>query len=149
MRSRVAAGIVAGLMAGVVFGFLMHGISVPSSMGGRMPMIRMMAAVVRSNSLLAGWAYLLASSVAMGGIFGFALGNRATSLGKGLAWGVVYGVLVWLVGALVVMPVLVGMEALSPISMPALRPSTWASLGAHVIAGLVLGGSFARLWRRA
>ena len=36
----------------------------------------MMARVVRSESLVAGWIYLLVNSVVMGGIFGLVLGER-------------------------------------------------------------------------
>lgn len=147
MRSKIGSGIVAGLLAAAVFGVLMHAISVPAGMGGRMPMIRMMASVVRSDRLLAGWAYVLASGAVMGAVFALVLGDRARSMRRALAWGAAYGVLVWLVGALVVMPLLVDMPVFSPITMPAMRPSTWASLGAHIVAGLLLGTTYSALRR--
>ena len=149
MRSKIGCGIVAGLLAGAVFAILMHAISAPGAMGGRMPMIHMMAAVVHSDRLLAGWAYVLASGAVMGVVFALLLGSRATTPARGLAWGAGYGILVWLVGALVVMPLLLGMDVLSPITMPAMRPSTWASLAAHVVVGLLLGATYAGLRRRA
>lgn len=148
MRSKTGAGIVAGLLAGVVFGVMMHVISTPMPMGGRMPMMMMMARVVRSESLVAGWIYLLVNSVVMGGIFGLLLGDRAARIGGGLAWGALYGILLWVLGALVLMPLLLGMEAFAPLTMAPMRPGTLASLGAHVLSGLILGGVFAGLYRR-
>ena len=148
MRSKTGAGIVAGLLAGVVFGVMMHVISTPMPMGGRMPMMTMMARVVRSDSLVAGWIYLLVNSVVMGGIFGLLLGNRAARIGGGLAWGALYGILLWVLGALVVMPLLLGMAAFAPLTMAPMRPGAWGSLGAHVLCGLILGGVFAGLYRR-
>lgn len=148
MRSKVWAGIVAGLLAGVVFGVMMHVISTPMPMGGRMPMMMMMARVVRSESLVAGWIYLLVSSVVMGGIFGLVLGDRAGRISGGLAWGALYGVLLWVLGGLILMPLLLGMGAFSPLTMAPMRPGALGSLGAHVLSGLILGGTFAGLYRR-
>ena len=147
MRSKIGAGIVAGLIAGVEFGVMMHLITTPMPMGGRMPMMTMMANVVRSDSLVAGWIYLLVNSVVMGGLFGIVLGDRARRIGGALVWGTLYGVLLWFLGALVLMPVLLGMAAFAPITMPSMRPGAWQSLGAHVLSGLILGGVFSALYR--
>ncbi len=154
MRSRIGAGIVAGLIAGVVFGVMMQvmtmpmphesGMSMPAE--GRMPMITMFAEVLRSESLIAGWIYILFSSVMMGGIFGYVLGGRAARIGGGLAWGALYGVLVWVLGALILMPILGGTDAFSPLTMPPMRPMAMTSLGGHLLSGLILGGVFAGLY---
>jgi uncharacterized membrane protein YagU involved in acid resistance len=148
MRSKIGAGIVAGLLAGLVFGVMMHVISTPMPMGGRMPMMTMMARVVRSESLVAGWIYLLINSVVMGGVFGLVLGDRAARIGGGLAWGALYGILLWVLGALVLMPLLLGMAAFAPLTMAPMRSGTLGSLGAHILSGLILGGVFAGLYRR-
>jgi hypothetical protein len=148
MRSKIRAGIVAGLLAGVLFGVMMHLITTPMPMGGRMPMMTMMARVVRSDSLVAGWIYLLVNSVVMGSLFGIVLGERARRIGGALVWGALEGVLLWFLGALVLMPVLLGMAAFAPITIPSMRPGAWQSLGAHVLSGLILGGVFAALYRR-
>ena len=161
MRSKIGAGIAAGLLAGIVFGLLMQVMTMPEggpmampapgdmpmAAGGRKPMMTMFAQVLGSDRLVLGWIYILVSSVVMGGIFGWLLGGRATRLGGGLAWGALYGILLWLLGALALMPVLVGMDPFSPITMPSMRPTAMASLGAHVVSGLVLGGAFAGLYR--
>ena len=147
MRSKTGAGIVAGLLAGVAFGLMMHRISTPSPMGGQMSMMAMMARVVRSDEVAAGWLYLAVNSVVMGGVFGLVLGDRASRLAPGLVWGALYGLVLWLLGALVLMPLLLGMEIFAPLTMAPMRGAAWLSLGAHGISGLILGGAFALLHR--
>jgi len=148
MRSRIGAGIVAGLLAGLAFGVLAHLIHTPMAMGGRISMISMMARVVRSDSLIAGWAYLLISSGLMGGIFGLAFGDRASGFAGWLLRGALFGLVLWLLGALVLMPLLLGMEAFAPVTMAPMRRAAWLGLGAHLLSGLLLGGVFAGLYRR-
>jgi F0F1-type ATP synthase assembly protein I len=148
MRSKIGAGVVAGLLAGIVFGIMMHLISTPSPMGGRMTMMAMMARVVRSDDLLAGWMYLLVNSVVMGGVFGLVLGDRGSRLGHGLVWGALYGLVLWVLGALVLMPLLLGMEVFAPLTMGPMRHGAWLSLAAHLFSGFLLGGAFALLVRR-
>jgi hypothetical protein len=148
MRSKMGAGIVAGLLAGAAFGVMMHRIFIPSPMGGEMSMMAMMARVVRSDEVVAGWMYLLVNSAVMGGLFGLVLGDRASRLDRGLAWGALYGFLLWVLGGLLLMPLLLGMEVFAPLTMASMRPGAWLSLGAHGISGLILGGAFALLVRR-
>jgi hypothetical protein len=148
MRSKIGAGIVAGLLAGAAFGVMMHRIFTPSPMDGQMSMMAMMARVVRSDEVIAGWMYLLVNSVVMGGVFALVLGDRASKLGQGLVWGALYGTLLWVLGALVLMPLLLGMEVFAPLTMAPMRTGAWLSLGAHVVSGLLLGGAFALLVRR-
>lgn len=51
MRSEISNGIVSGLVAGVIFGIIMQLMNVPTPEGGRMPMMAMVADVVRSDSI--------------------------------------------------------------------------------------------------
>ncbi|MGH7589779.1 MAG: hypothetical protein ACRELU_14445, partial [Gemmatimonadota bacterium] len=89
MRLKVGAGVVAGLLAGLVYGIVMQMVTVPMPgeagmpmpEGGRMPMMAMVAQVVRSDSLAVGWIFLLFTGAVMGVIFGWVLGNRATRIG--------------------------------------------------------------------
>ncbi len=146
MRSRVAAGVAAGLIAGVVFGAMMQMMTAPTP-DGRVPMMAMVAMVVRSNSIVAGWLYHLFNSAVIGAIFGWILGPRAESLGAGLGWGAVYGLVWWVLGGLILMPVLLGMPAFAPLAMADMRPVAMGSLVGHLVYGLVLGGGYARLRR--
>ena len=111
-------------------------------------MMAMLAQVVRSDNLIAGWVYLLFNSVVVGGIFGYVLGGRAARIGGGLAWGALYGVLLWVLGGLILMPLLLGMAAFAPLTMAPMRPGAMGSLVAHLLSGLILGGVFAGLYSR-
>lgn len=145
MRSKIGAGILAGLLAGVVFGILMQMMTAPTPDGGRMPMMAMVAQVVRSDSLAVGWIYHLFNSAVIGGLFGLVLGSRSTELGAGLLRGALYGAFWWVLGALILMPILLGMAAFAPLMMAPMRPVAMGSLVGHLLFGLVLGASFARL----
>ena len=109
MQSRLGAGIVTGLIAGVVFGAMMQMMNAPTPQGGQMPMMVMVAMVVGSMSLAVGWAYHLFNSAVIGAIFGWLFGNRAVSTGSGLGWGALYGVAGWIIGAQILMPLALGM----------------------------------------
>lgn len=148
MRTKIGAGILAGLLAGLVFGIMMQMMTAPTPEGGRMPMMAMVAQVVRSDSLAVGWIYHLFNSAVIGGIFGLVLGGRSTGIGGGLAWGALYGVIWWVLGGLILMPVLLGMAAFAPLMMAPMRPVAMGSLVGHLVFGLILGGAFGRLYRR-
>ncbi|HXG91437.1 MAG TPA: hypothetical protein VNN73_03590 [Blastocatellia bacterium] len=141
MQSKTLAGIIAGLIAGLVFGVMMQMMMTPDSM----PMMSMVAKVVRSDSILVGWLYHLFNSAVIGGLFGWLLGNRIHGYGAGLGWGALYGVVWWVLGALVLMPILLGMSAFAPLMMEMMRPVATSSLMGHIIYGLILGAGFVAL----
>src|ERR671924_768992 len=91
MRSDINNGIVAGFVAGVVFGIMMQMMNAPTPEGGQMPMMGMVAKVVRSDSMAVGWIYHLFNSAVIGAIFGWLLSSRSHRFGPGLGWGAVYG----------------------------------------------------------
>jgi uncharacterized membrane protein YagU involved in acid resistance len=138
---------VAGLIAGLVFGLMMTMMTVPTPDGGRMSMMAMVAQVVRSSNLVVGWIYHLINSIVIGAIFAWLLGNRVHGYGSGLGWGALYGLAWWILGGLILMPVLLGMPAVAPLQMPAMRPVAMGSLIGHLIYGLILGAGFAWLLR--
>jgi hypothetical protein len=145
--NRVVAGMVAGILAGVIFGFMMQVMSAPTPDGRTVPMMAMVAQVVRSDSLAVGWIYHLFNSAIIGAIFGWALGDRvAGRLGAAAGWGAVYGLAWWILGGLILMPVFLGMPAFAPLQMPPMRPVAMGSLMGHLAYGLVLGT--ATVWLR-
>lgn len=149
MQSKVIAGIVAGLIAGVVFGVMMQIMTAPTPDGGQMPMMGMVAMVVASKSLAVGWLYHLFNSAVIGGIFGWLLGDRIHRYGKGLGWGALYGVIWWILGGLILMPLFLGMTMFAPLMMAPMRPVAMGSLIGHLIYGLILGASFLMLRHKA
>jgi uncharacterized membrane protein YagU involved in acid resistance len=147
MRSRVLAGIIAGVVAGIVFGAMMQMMSAPTPEGGRMPMMAMVAMVVRSQSLVVGWLYHLFNSAVIGALFGAFLGERAHGYREGLGWGAAWGAFWWVLGALILMPVLLGMPPFAALRMPPMRPVAMGSLVGHLVYGLILGAAYVRLRR--
>lgn len=163
MRSKTGAGIVAGLLAGLAYGIVMQIVTVPVPMaaegtqmsggggmpmsgGDRMPMMAMVAQVVRSDSLAVGWIFLLIMGMAMGAVFAWVLGDRASRIGGGLAWGLLYGIFWWVLGTLILMPILLGMSAFAPLTMAPMRPGAMWSLAAYLLSGPILGAVFAGLY---
>jgi hypothetical protein len=155
MRSKAGAGVVAGLLAGLVYGIVMQMVTVPMAGegpmpmtgGDRVPMMAMVAQVVRSESLAVGWVLLLVMGMVMGAIFAWVLGDRASRIGGGLTWGVLYGIFWWLLGTLILMPILLGMSAFTPLTMASMRTGAVWSLAAYLLCGLILGAVFAGLYR--
>ncbi|MBI2186738.1 MAG: hypothetical protein HYU37_06380 [Acidobacteria bacterium] len=149
MNSRFAAGIVGGLAAGVVFGIMMQMMTAPTPDGGRMPMINMVGMIVGSPTAGVGWLYHLFNSAVIGVIFVWALGARSYTYGTGLGWGAAYGFVWWILGALILMPVFLGMPAFAPLMMPEMRMVAMGSLIGHLIYGLILGAVYVAMTRRA
>ncbi|MGH7536780.1 MAG: hypothetical protein ACREMG_14540 [Gemmatimonadales bacterium] len=150
MRNKVLAGVLAGLLGGVVFGVMMQMMGAPTPDGRAVPMMVMVAQVVRSESLAVGWLYHLFNSVVIGGIFGWLFGGRtAGRLGAGLGWGLLYGFAWWILGGLILMPVLLGMPVFSPLEMAPMRPVAMGSLVGHLVFGFLLGITFGWLRGRA
>ena len=141
-------GTVAGLVAGLVFGMMMQMMAAPVPDGGQIPMMRMVAMVVRSDSVLVGWVYHLFNSAVIGAIFGALLGQRAHGYGAGLGWGALYGVVWWVLGGLILMPALLGMPPFASLVMAPMRPIALGSLMGHVIYGLILGAVYVWLATR-
>lgn len=140
-------GAVAGIGGGVAFGLMMQMMTAPTPDGGEMPMMAMVAMVVRSDSLLIGWVYHLFNSAVIGALFGFLLGSRVHSVAAGLAWGAVWGVIWWVLGGLILMPMLLGMEPFAALRMPPMRPVAMGSLVGHLLYGVILGWLFVQLRR--
>lgn len=142
-RARPAvAGALAGLAGGVVFGLLMSVMSAPTPDGGAMPMMAMVGMVVRSPTVLVGWLYHLVNSAVIGALFGWLLGSRVQGYGGGLLWGLGYGAVWWVLGGLILMPVLLGMPALAPLTMAPMVPVAVGSLVGHLLYGAVTGAAY-------
>ncbi len=145
MQKRVLAGASAGLIGGLIFGIMMQMMSAPTPDGGTMPMMAMVAMVVKSESLLVGWLYHLFNSAVIGALFGAILGQRAVDRKSGLAYGAAWGVIWWVLGGLILMPLALGMAPFAPLQMPMMRPVAMGSLVGHLLYGLILGWAYTAL----
>lgn len=150
MQTTVRAGAVAGLVAGVVFGMMMQMMSAPGPDGTPMSMMVMVAQVVGSSSLAVGWIYHLFNSAVIGATFGLVLGGRVRGgLGRSLILGTGWGILWWVLGGLILMPLFLGMPPFAPLRMAPMRPVALGSLLGHLIYGAVLGATFRWLLTRS
>ncbi|MGE4112986.1 MAG: hypothetical protein AB7G36_02315 [Candidatus Nanopelagicales bacterium] len=129
----ISAGVVGGLAGGVVFGMMMQ----------MMDSIPMIAALVGSDSIAVGWLVHLAISAFIGGLFGLLLTGRSLGIGAWTGLGLVYGVVWWVLGPLLLMPAKLGMPLFQVNDM------VWKSLMGHMIFGIVLGLVTALILRRS
>jgi len=134
-QERIGAGVVAGAMAGIIFGMIM--VEWAPLAPGRMMTLGHI--VYGSPSVPAGWLFHLVLSGALGALFGWLIGGREYGLASGLGWGLVYGFALWIVGGLVVMPLLGGLPAFATVVRPALRETAVVSLLGHLAYGAILG----------
>lgn len=111
-----------------------------------MPMMAMVAMVVRSDSLAVGWLYHLFNSAVIGALFGAALGSRVHNVRSGIGWGAVWGFVWWILGGLILMPLLLGMRAFASLQMPPMRMVAMGSLIGHLLFGVIMGFAFALLY---
>ncbi len=130
--SRLASGIAGGLVGGVAFGIMMQA----------MDMIPMVADLVDSKSTAVGWIVHLAISAFVGVTFAVLFGTRATQFVPAALLGLGYGVVWWVLGALLLMPARLGMDVFM------FNKTSWQSLAGHLVYGLLLGVVFAALARR-
>lgn len=127
-------GALAGIIGGIPFGILM-------GVMGMMPMIGML---VRAESAFVGVLVHAAISAITGAIYGFFAVRLSQTWGVAAVAGIVYGIIWWVLGALVLMPAILGMFE----NIFVIGQMQWMSLIGHIIFGVVLGLSFLWLHRR-
>lgn len=121
---RVVAGVAGGIAGGIVFGILM-------AMMGMLPMV---AGLVRSDSAAVGFAVHMVISILIGLGLTVLFGNLLlTGYVRGLILGIVYGAVWWVLGPLLLMPLMMGMQPFM------FDTSTLASLMGHLLYGAILG----------
>ena len=128
-------GAIAGLIGGVPFGIMM-------GMMGMMPMIGML---VRVESTFVGVIVHGVISAITGAIYGFFAVRFALTWKNAILGGLIYGVIWWVLGALVLMSAMLGMFQMIFV----IEQMQWMSLLGHIIFGEVLALSFVWLYRRA
>lgn len=127
-------GAIAGLIGGIPFGIMM-------GMMGMMPMIGML---VRVDSAFAGVLVHAGISAITGAIYGFFAVRFPQTWGVAALAGFVYGIIWWVLGALVLMPAGLGMFD----QIFVIGQMQWLSLMGHIIFGEVVALSFLPLYRR-
>lgn len=130
----LALGAAAGLIGGIPFGMLM-------AMMGIMPMIGMLVGV---ENAFVGVLVHGAISAITGVIYAFFAVRVPQTWGYAALAGLVYGIIWWVLGALILMPAMLGMFQ----NILVIGQMQWMSLIGHIIFGEVLALSFVWLYRR-
>jgi uncharacterized membrane protein YagU involved in acid resistance len=135
LSKRVVGGVIGGVAGGLVFGMMM----------AMMGMLSMVAGLAGSASPVVGFVVHLVISVVIGVIFGFVAGPRITSLQAGALWGLANGAVWWILGPIVIMPLMMGMglQFGAMFTTPMLL-----SLMGHMIYGVMAGLVYAWWARR-
>ena len=127
LAQRILGGVVGGIVGGLVFGALM-------AVMGMLPMV---ASVVGSKAASVGFLYHMFNSVVIGALFGLVFGTFSRGYGQGAVLGLLYGAIWWVLGPLILMPLLLGMGG--PQFAMALSPPMLMSLVGHLLYGLLTG----------
>lgn len=141
LGARIVNGAIAGIAGGVVFGMLM-------AMMDMLPMVGMLIGV---DNAVVGFLVHLVNSAVIGAIFGVLAWGVAGKIGPVLGAGMVYGVIWWVLGALILMPLWLSVTA-DPVMSDmvfVVGNDQWLSLMGHVIYGLITAGVLFGLRRRA
>lgn len=124
--SNIKAGVIGGLVAGVIFGAMM----------GMMGMLPMVAKLGNGEAVFYGFLLHLIFSVVIGILFSIFLGHAARNAKRGIVLGLIYGLVWWFLGPLLIMPLWLGMGVmLHAEGMKMALPSLWG----HLVYGFLLG----------
>lgn len=122
LARRVTAGAIGGIAGGLVFGVLM-------AMMGMLPMI---ASMVGSDSAVVGFGVHIVVSILIGLGLTVPFAGLLTSYGRAALIGLAYGALWWVLGPLLIMPLMLGM----PLFM--IDATAGLSLMGHLVYGVIL-----------
>ncbi|URM97770.1 hypothetical protein LUW76_27280 [Actinomadura madurae] len=131
----VGYGALAGLVGGVVFGLLW----------GSVDALPTVARLVGARGAGAGWAVHLVIAQVIGVSYALFFRGRSYDLVSGVGWGLSYGFFWWVLGALTLLPVLLGQP---PRWEAAAIAAAFASLIGHLAYGAGLGTVYAWLEHR-
>lgn len=123
LTGSVLPGLLGGLAGGVAFGAAMQAM-------GMMPMV---AALVGAGSSGIGWLVHLAISVALGVGYAATLARVARNLPAAVGLGMAFGAFWWVIGALLLMPLRLGMPTFE------VSATTLKSLVGHLMYGAIVG----------
>ncbi len=131
------SGGLAGLLGGWVFGIWM-------AQAAFFPLI---AGLVNSTEVMTGRGLHFGISVIIGISYGILFQRDTRTIGSSIAWGLVYGLIWWMLGPLTLMPWLLGQGVQWSLSA---AQEAFPSLIGHLLYGITLGiaqASLSQLWR--
>lgn len=126
LKKALNYGVIGGVVGGIVFGIMMQ-------MMGKMGMI---ASLGGSESLFIGWIFHMIISI----VFGIGFGLLATKVQQNLfLLSIIYGVIIWVVGPLLIMPMMMGMG--TNIAQM-FEQAQLMNLGTHIFYSLIVAFVF-------
>lgn len=132
--TNLKAGVVAGLIGGLVFGMMM-------AMMGMLPMVSML---VRVESAVVGFIVHMVISAVIGAVYGLVAARLPQSAGVTAVAGIANGIIWWVLGALIIMPLMLGMTNM----IFHIGTDQWFSLMGHIIFGLITAFAYIPLSKR-
>jgi hypothetical protein len=133
----IVFGVAGGIAGGILFGILM-------AVQNMLPMV---ASLIGSQETLIGFGVHLAISAGAGAVFGLAVAALPALISSpvaAVASGAVYGVIWWIAGALIAMPLMLGMNEM----VLAIGDMQLMSLAGHAVFGVTMGLVVSYLARR-
>ena len=126
-------GALAGIGGGLVFGAMM-------AMNGMLPMVGML---VKQENAVVGFIVHLIISAFIGAVYGMVATRLPATWLAAIVGGAVNGVVWWVLGALILMPLLLGMVPMILV----VGAMQWMSLVGHLVYGVITGAVFLLLSR--
>lgn len=123
---RLLRGAIAGFAGGVAFGVLLQG----------MGLMTVISRLVQADSIALGWMSHLVISWVFG--IAFALAVKVRGVGDGLAWGLAYGAVLWVVAGLT------GLHGILGVPLGFTGTAALILVG-HLLYGAALGLAYAFL----
>jgi uncharacterized membrane protein YagU involved in acid resistance len=135
LTQNIIQGAIGGIIGGIAFGIMM-------TAQGMMPMVAMMA---RSESVVVGWVVHLLISAFIGAVFGVIAARLPSNWATTAIAGAINGVVWWVLGALILMPLILGMnEMVFQVGEMQIN-----SLIGHLIFGVIAAAAYKLLSDRA
>ncbi|MDN3507637.1 MAG: hypothetical protein P0S94_01805 [Simkaniaceae bacterium] len=132
--TNIIHGLVSGLIAGIVFAFML----------AEMGMLSVIGKIIGLPYPTAGLILHLCFSIIIGIFFALIFQKAVRGVWTGLVLGIPYGAIWWAIGPLTLMPLFLGL----PTNWhPAAIATTMPTLAAHLVYGLVLGVVYSWLTR--
>ncbi|ADJ13585.1 hypothetical protein [Halalkalicoccus jeotgali] len=133
------AGLIGGIAGGLVFGAMMS-LLMPSIIEVGIPALY----GIEGSAGLAGWLIHMVNSAVLGVVFGVIVGAAGlTGTGRTVGMGLVYGIVLWIALAVLVMPVWLGAVGF-PMTPPLPNVDPMSMMG-HAVYGVVLGAVYAAI----
>jgi len=127
-KTTILSGVIAGLVGGLVFGMMM----------AMMSMLPMVAMLIGSDNVVVGFMVHMVISAVIGASYGFIAPRLPSSWMMTIGAGIVYGVIWWVLGALVIMPLALGMGQM----VLQIGDMQWLSLMGHIIFGVIMAAVY-------